>query len=161
MGFEMRKKRKFEKAKEFAKRMKEVHEETEIVLRKSQEEMKKYTDRKRGKPEKYRVGDQVLLNTKDLKFQMKERCSEKLMEQFVGSYKMKRIILTNAIELELSSTIKIHLVVNVSRVYIYKDQEEGQKKEWPLLVIIEEKKEYEMEKILNKKKFREKNRQLV
>jgi len=57
MGFEMRKKRKFEKAKEFAKRMKEVHEETEIVLRKSQEEMKKYTDRKRGKPEKYRVGD--------------------------------------------------------------------------------------------------------
>ena len=89
---------------------------------------------------------------------MKERCLEKLIERFVGSYKMKRIILTNAIELELSSTIKIHLVVNVSRVYIYKDQEEGQKKEWPLLVIIEEKKEYEMEKILNKKKFREKNR---
>ena len=161
MGFEMRKKRKFEKAKEFAKRMKEVHEETEIVLRKSQEEMKKYTDRKRGKLEKYRVGDQVLLNTKDLKFQMKERCSEKLIERFVGSYKMKRIISTNAIELELSSTIKIHLVVNVSRVYIYKDQEEGQKKEWPLLVIIEKEKEYEIEKILNKKKFREKNRQLV
>ena len=98
------------------------------------------------------------MNTKDLKFQMKERCSEKLIERFVGSYKMKRIISTNAIELELSSTIKIHLVVNVSRVYIYKDQEEGQKKEWPLPVIIEKEKEYEIEKILNKKKFREKNR---
>jgi len=92
---------------------------------------------------------------------MKERCSEKLIERFVGSYKMKRIISTNAIELELSSTIKIHLVVNVSRVYIYKDQEEGQKKEWPLPVIIEKEKEYEIEKILNKRKFGGKDRYLV
>jgi len=100
----------------------------------------------------------MLLNTKDLKFQIKERCSEKLTEQFVGSYKIKRIISTNAIELELPSTIKIHPVVNVSRVYMYKDQVEGQKNEWPLPVIIKGKKEYEVEKILNKKKFRGKNR---
>jgi len=79
----------------------------------------------------------------------------------VGSYKVKRIILTNAIELELPSTIKIHLVVNVSRVHMYKDQVEGQKKEWPLLVIIEGKEEYKVEKILNKRKFRGKNRYLV
>jgi len=32
----------------------------------------------------------------------------------VGPYKIKRIISTNAIELELPSTIKIHLVVNIS-----------------------------------------------
>ena len=79
----------------------------------------------------------------------------------MGSYKVKRIILTNAIELELPSTIKIHLVVNVSRVHMYKDQVEGQKKEWPLLVIIEGKEEYKVEKILNKRKFRGKNRYLV
>ena len=52
MGFEMRKKRKFERTKEFAKRIKEVHKEVEAVLRKSQEEM-----RKRSEPEEYRVGD--------------------------------------------------------------------------------------------------------
>ena len=74
---------------------------------------------------------------------------------------MKRIILTNMIELELPSTIKIHPVVNVSRVCMYKEQVEGQKKEWPLLVIIEGKKEYEVEKILNKRKFRGKDRYLV
>ena len=39
----------------------------------------------------------------------------------MGPYKIKRIILTNTIELELPSTIKIHLVVNVSKVHIYKD----------------------------------------
>jgi len=103
----------------------------------------------------------MLLSTKDLKFQMKERCSEKLTERFVGPYKVKRIILTNAIELELSSTIKIHPVVNISRVHIYKDQVEGQKKKQPLPVIIEREEEYEVEKILNKKKFRRKDRYLV
>jgi len=36
---------------------------------------------------------------------------------------------TNVIELELPSTMKIHPVVNISRVYMYKDQVEGQRKE--------------------------------
>jgi len=78
--------------------------------------MQKYVDRKRSKLKEYKVGDWILLSTKDLKYQMQGRQSEKLTEQFVGPYKVKRIISTNAIELELSSSIKIHLVVNVSRV---------------------------------------------
>ena len=73
MGFELRKKGRFEKAEEFATRMKEVHEEVEAALKKSQEEMRKYNDRKRSEIEEYRVGDQVLLSTKDLKYQIKER----------------------------------------------------------------------------------------
>jgi len=60
---------------------------------------------------------------------MVRRRTEKLTERFVGPYKVKRIISTNVIELELSSTVKIHLVVNVSRVHKYRDQLEGQKKE--------------------------------
>jgi len=73
MGFKMRKKGKFEKAEEFATRIKEVHEEAEAALKKSQEEMKRYANRKRSKVEEYRVGDWVLLSTKDLKYQMKRR----------------------------------------------------------------------------------------
>jgi len=53
--------------------MKELHKEAEVVLKKSQEEMKKYTDRKRNEVEEYQVGDWVLLSTKDLKYHMKER----------------------------------------------------------------------------------------
>ena len=78
----------------------------------------------------------MLLSTKDLKYQMKGKRSEKLMEQFVGPYQVKGIILTNAIELNLSSIVKIHPVVNFSRVHKYKDQVEGQKKEWLAPVII-------------------------
>ena len=80
MEFEIRKKGKFERAEEFVKRIKEVHKKAEVALRKSQEEIRKYINRKRNKLEKYRVGDWMLLNTKDLKFQMKKRCLEKLME---------------------------------------------------------------------------------
>jgi len=53
MGFEIRKKKKFEKTEEFATRMKEVHEEAEMMLKKSQEGMKKYADRKRTEVEEY------------------------------------------------------------------------------------------------------------
>jgi len=44
---------------------------------------------------------------------------EKLMERFVGPYRVKLIVSTNALELELPSTVKIHPVVNVSRVRRY------------------------------------------
>jgi len=47
---------------------------------------------------------------------MKERRSEKLTEHFVGLYKIKEIVSSNVIELELPKSIKIHPVVNISRV---------------------------------------------
>jgi len=84
---------------------------------------------------------------------MKERRTEKLMEQFVDLYKVKRVISTNAIELELPSAIKIHPVVNVSRVQLYKPQVEGQKVVLPQPVVIDGEEKYEVEKILNKKKI--------
>jgi len=157
----MRKKENFEKAKEFAMRMKKVYEEAKIALKKSQEDIKKYVNRKRSEVEEYQVGDYMLLSTKYLKYQIQERQLEKLMERFVEPYKVKKIILTNTIELELPSSIKIHPVVNVSRVHKYKDQVENQKKEQLVLVVIKGEKEYKVKKILNKRKFREKNKYLV
>jgi len=53
MGFEMRKKGKFEKVEDFITRMKEVHKEAEVALKRSQEEMRKYANRKRSKVEEY------------------------------------------------------------------------------------------------------------
>jgi len=61
----------------------------------------------------------VLLSTKDLKYQIVGRRTEKLIRRFIGPYRVKLIVLTNTIELELPSTVKIHLVVNVSRVRRY------------------------------------------
>jgi len=116
MGFEGRRKGKYEAAEKFIEKMKKIQEEAKAALEKVQEEMKKFADRKQGEGEEYKVRDLVLLSTKDLKWQMKGKRLEKLMERFVGPYKIKGIISSNVVELELPKTIKIHPVVNVSRV---------------------------------------------
>ena len=131
------KKGKYQGAEKFIKKMKEIQEEAKAMLGKAQEEIKKYTDRKRGEADNYKVGNLVMLSTKDLKYQMVERRTEKLTERSVDPYKIKKIVLLNAVELELPSTVKIHLVVNVSRIQQYVGQVEEQRKEQPAPVIIE------------------------
>ena len=137
MGFEGRKKGKCEGAEKFVTKMKEIQEEAKAALEKAQEEMKRYVDRKRGGVDEYKVEDLVMLSTKDLKYQMVGRRTEKLTERFVGPYRIKKIVSSNAVELELPSTVKIHSVVNVSRIQRYIGQVEGQRKEQPAPVIIE------------------------
>ena len=137
MGFEVRKKRKYKGAEKFVMKMKDIQDKEKAVLGKVQEKMKKYVDRKRVEINEYKVGDLVMLSTKDLRYQMIGRRIEKLMERFVGPYKVKKIVLANTVELELSSTIKIHPVVNVSRICRYIEQVKGQRKEQLTLVIIE------------------------
>ena len=161
MGFEERRKEKYEVVGKFVEKMKKIQEEAKVALEKAQEEIKKFANRRQREEEEYRVEDLVLLNTKDLKWQMKRRRSEKLTERFVGPYKVKGIVSSNTIELELPKSIRIHPVVNISRVRLYKPQVEEQKKTPPKLVIIEGEEEFEVEKIINKKMVRGKEKFLV
>ena len=84
-----------------------------------------------------------------------------MVEWFVGPYKIKAIISSNVVKLELPITIKIHPVVNVSRIKRYIDQVNGQRKEAPQPVVVEGEEEWEVEKILNKRKIRRKDKYLV
>ena len=93
-----------------------------------------------------------MLSTKDLVF--KERPSKKLMERYVGPYIIKEVVSSNAVKLQLLSSMRIHPVVNVSQIVRYKEQVKGQKVEEGKPVEIEEVEEWEVEKILNKKKIR-------
>ncbi len=65
------------------------------------------------------------MSTKDLVF--KERPSKKLMERYVGPYVIEEIVSLNAVKLQLPSSMRIHPVVNVSRIVRYKEQVKGQK----------------------------------
>jgi len=123
--------------------------------------MRKYVDRNRLEAVEYKVGDLVLLSKKDLKWQMIGRWSEKLTECYVKPYKIKKVVSPNAVELELPNTIKIHLVVNVSRIRMYSNQVPGQKVEVPRPVIIKGEKEWKIKRVLNKRKIREKDKYLV
>jgi len=78
---------------------------------------------------------------------------KKLTEKFVEPYNIKKIISENTVELELLVLIKIHPVVNMSRIVLYQEQVEGQKKILPFSVKIDGKKEYKVE---NRKDVKEK-----
>ena len=67
MGFEGRRKGKYKAAGRFVERMKKIQEEAKVVLGKMQEKMKKFVNRRQREEEEYKVGDLVLLSTKDLK----------------------------------------------------------------------------------------------
>jgi len=125
MGFKGRRKRKFKVVGKFVEKMKKIQEKAKAALEKAQEERKKYADKKQEEAEKYKIEDLILLSTKDLKWQMVERKSEKLTEWFVEPYRVKRIISTNAIELKLPSSIKIYPIVNMSQVQLYRPQVKG------------------------------------
>jgi len=93
MGFKGRRKGKYAGAEKFIEKMKEIQEEAKVALGKVQEDIKKYADRKRSDIEEYRVGDLVMISTKDLKYQMVGRRMDKLTERYVGPYKIKEIVL--------------------------------------------------------------------
>ena len=76
--------------------------------------MKRYADRSRKETEKWEKGDRVLLSTKDLVF--KERLARKLMERYIWLYAIEEIVLSNAVKLQLLSSMRIHPVVNVSQI---------------------------------------------
>jgi len=152
MGGDIRRKGKVQSATEFVEKMKKVQEEAEAALRKTQEEMKKYVDRGRKETEGWKKGDRVLLSTKDLVF--KERPTKKLMERYVEPYVIEEVVSSNAVKLRLPRLMRIHLVVNVSQIVKYKEQMKGQKKEEGKPIEVEGVEEWEVEKILNKKKIR-------
>ena len=159
--FELRKKGKFKGTEKFTKRIKEVQEEAKAALGKAQEDIRRYVDRHRLEAVGYKVGDLVLFSTKDLKWQMARQRLKKLVKQFVGPYKIKGIISSNIVELELPATVKIHPVVNISWIKQYIGQVDSQRKETPQPVVIKGEEEWEVEKILNKRKVRGKDKFLV
>ena len=109
-------------------------------------------DRSRKETEDWKKGDRVLLSTKDLVF--KERPTRKLMERYIGPYVIEEVVSMNAVKLRLLTSMRIHPVVNVSQIVWYKEQVKGQKKEQGKPVEVEGVEEWEVEKILNKKKIR-------
>jgi len=64
----------------------------------------------------------VILSTKDLIF--KERLKNKLVDQYVSSYIIDRVVSTNAIKLQVPTLMRIYLVVNISQVVRYREQVE-------------------------------------
>jgi len=151
MGADIKRKDKIEKVMEFVERMRRVQEEARAVLKKVQEEIKRQTNRGRQEVEDWKKSKRVILSTKDLVF--KERPAKKLMEIFVEPYEIEEAVSKNVVKLKLPSLMRIHLVVNVSRIVRYRKLVKGQKTKKPKPVEVEGVEEWEVDKILNKRKL--------
>ena len=77
IGFEIRRKEKFEKVDKFVKKRRKYR-------RRQKENIKEVVDGKHREAEEYKMEDLVLLSTKNLKCQIIEQRMEKLTENFVG-----------------------------------------------------------------------------
>ena len=97
MGGDIRKRGKVEKTTEFIERIKKVHEEARVALKKAQEDIKRQADRGRKEMEDWKKEDRVMLSTKDLVF--KERLVKKLVDCYMGPYTIEEVISTNVVKL--------------------------------------------------------------
>ena len=94
--------------------MKKMQEEARAALKKAQEDMKRQVDRERKEVEDWKKGDRVMLSMKDLVF--KKWPVRKLVDQYVGPYTIKKVVSTNAVKLQLPTSIRIYPVINVSQI---------------------------------------------
>jgi len=131
--------------------MRRVQEEAGVALRKVQEEIRRQADRRRQEVEEWKKGKKVMLSTKNLVF--KERLVKKLTERYVGPYKIKKVVSRNAVKLKLLAFMRIYLVVNDSRIMRYRELVRGQRVEESKPVEVDGVEEWEVEKILNKRKI--------
>ena len=121
--------------------------------------MKRQADRERKEIKEWKKGDKIMLSTKDLVF--KERPAKTLVDWYISPYTIEEIVSINVVKLWLPTSMRIHLVVNTSWVVWYREQVEGQKKEEVKPIEVERVKEWEAEKILNKRKIKGVDRYLV
>jgi len=103
--------------------MRRVQEEAEAALRKAQDEMRKQVNRRRREVKEWKKREKVMLSTKDLVF--KKRPTKKLTERYVGPYEIEEVMSRNTVKLKLPVSMRIHLVVNVSKVVRYRKPVKG------------------------------------
>jgi len=71
-------------------------------------------NKRRKKVEEWKKEDKMILSMKDLVF--KKRLARKLIDQYIGPYIIEKVIFTNIVKLWLPTLIRIHLVINVSKI---------------------------------------------
>jgi len=115
MGFELRQDpSSLETVNKFTKRMESTTEEAKSAIRKAQEDMTRYYNRRRSPVPIFQPGDQVYLDASDIKM---TRPSPKLSHHRLGPFKIERQVGPLAYRLKLPHRLRqLHLVFNVVKL---------------------------------------------
>ena len=76
-----------------------------------------------------------MLSSKDLIF--KKRLVKKLMKKYVGLYLVEEVVSRNTVKLKLLASMRIHPVVDISRVVRYRESVKRQRVKEPKLVEVD------------------------
>ena len=130
------------------------------ALEKAKIMMKSQADKHRSTTPVYTIGDQVWLSTENLC--MLNRTLKKLTERWIGPYEISSVM-PNAVELKLSKSLRIHPVVNISRVKLYLGPLPGQPVSCPGPIHVTEDcdEEYEVDTIIDSRIYKGKLQYLV
>jgi hypothetical protein len=100
------------RAELFAKHMAKIHHETQSAMKKANDDMKKYYDRKH-KPEEYNIGDKVWLDMKDINTGRPKKKLDILRD---GPFEITEKLSNVTYRLSLPPTWKIHNSFHVSKL---------------------------------------------
>jgi len=150
MGFEPRQNHSdLETVNEFTERMRAAIDEAKSAIRKAQNDMKRYYDRRRTPAPVFKPGNKVFLNASDIQTM---HPSQKLSHRRLGLFVVERQIRPMAYCLRLPHGMKqLYPVFNVVKLTPAPDDLiTGHKTEdHPPLVVIDREPEWEVEKILD------------
>jgi len=150
MGFEPRQNPSgLETVNEFMERMRTAIEEAKSTIRKAQDDMKKYYDRRRTPAPVFSPGDKVFLDALDIRTM---RPSQKLSHRRLGPFLVERRIGPMAYRLKLPHWMKqLHPVFNVVKLTPAPDDAIPGRKtmDHPPPIIINGEPEWEVEEILD------------
>ena len=75
-----------------------------------------------------------------------------MIERYMRLYVVKEVVSKNVVKLKLPTSIRIHLMVNISGVVRYREPIKEQKVEEPKPIEVDRVEKLEVEKIWNKRK---------
>jgi len=150
MGFEPRQDpSSLETVNEFTKRMEFTTEEAKSVIRKAQEDITRYYNRRRSPAPMFQPGDRVYLNVSDIKM---TRPSLKLSHRRLGPFKIERQVGPLAYRLKLPHGLRqLHPVFNVVKLSAAPDNLISGRKPRALLppIVVDGEPEWEVEEVLD------------
>ena len=129
-------------------RTRDMHEHLEkakACMLAAQNRDKAYADHK-TRPQTFEVGQRVLLSTKNLHIKNKQ-LTKKLLSRYIGPFKILSKKGSQAYELELPPTMRIHDVFHVSLLKPY--HEDGNHKPPPVTILMDGGEEHEVERVLD------------
>jgi hypothetical protein len=142
-----------QKAENIAKKMKNIWNFIKKTLINAQKTQKRYANKKKKNSFEYKIDDMIWLFTKNIKL---ERLFRKLDHKWIESYKVIKV-LKDVYQLNLSSSMKIHDTFHISLLRsASNDSFAEQIQSSSSSIVIEEKKKYKINDILDNRYHYEK-----